>query len=756
MDSFDIDRLTDFDFEKVCKDIFEAEYNVQLEIFAQGADQGVDLRYIATEGHRLIIQCKHWGRRNRAALLRHMKTTEKPKIRALDPERYVLATSVELSKQAKDALTKELSPYIKVAGDIYGAHEIESLLRARPEIVQRHLRLWLSSSAVLQAMLAKNILTRSWDLESDTRHAMLVYVPNDGFWRARTILDNNHVCIISGLPGIGKTTLAQILAATYAESGYDIYEISVDVDEINQLWSEEVPQFFYYDDFLGQTTRGDKLNKNEDSRLLRIIHRIYRMPNKRLVMTTREYILEDARQQYERLGSEDLNPLQCVLAIADYTRRIRAEILYNHIYFSELQLEDKTSFAAPAVYEPIINHRNFNPRLIDYCLRLPTIGEQPRGTVAELMKRNLDNPRRIWEHVVLNQLQPAAVQILILLFSFPADGVLIDRLEAALSRYGTESAYQTSYAEFRQSLKILDNTMVRISHERDGLVISYHNPSIRDYMRDYIASMSSIFSELLRSIVYFEQVEILWNQARARGADIILEQLVSSRTYLAGAIRHTYEGRTSKEGEQFHRSLIALEIAIECDLPDIEELIASKLAGMKLFPEEDSENPNIGDIAPMVNSLWKSQSPAIIDQREDIRWAVTEYLTVDLFDWEELRVAQSVLDEMRDNAPAYAVVNVRARLHDWTRQTLQGISDSGDISHYSQDFVREVLEFAAMYYVDLENEFPGYEIVTEMLESAIDEALEVEVKASRPPLEITDDASAINSIFRSLRDLSEQ
>jgi hypothetical protein len=251
-------------------------------------------------------------------------------------------------------------------------------------------------------------------------------------------------------------------------------------------------------------------------------------------------------------------------------------------------------------------------------------------------------------------------------------------------------------------------------------------------------------------------VEILWNQARARGADIILEQLVSSRTYLAGAIRHTYEGRTSKEGEQFHRSLIALEIAIECDLPDIEELIASKLAGMKLFPEEDSENPNIGDIAPMVNSLWKSQSPAIIDQREDIRWAVTEYLTVDLFDWEELRVAQSVLDEMRDNAPAYAVVNVRARLHDWTRQTLQGISDSGDISHYSQDFVREVLEFAAMYYVDLENEFPGYEIVTEMLESAIDEALEVEVKASRPPLEITDDASAINSIFRSLRDLSEQ
>ena len=192
--------------------------------------------------------------------MNHIKNKELPKIANLNPGRYILATSVSMSVTQKDRLLKLLTPYVKSADDIKNVLEIEGLLRANPQIVQRHMRLWLSSSATLQAMLAKNILTRSGDLADEVKSSMLVYVPNNSFYRATELLQEQRVCIITGIPGIGKTTLAQILTVSYAESGYDIFEISEDADEINGIWDDNAKQFFYYDDFLGQTSLEDRLH----------------------------------------------------------------------------------------------------------------------------------------------------------------------------------------------------------------------------------------------------------------------------------------------------------------------------------------------------------------------------------------------------------------------------------------------------------------------------------------------------------------
>src|SRR5690349_10250379 len=126
MDAYDIGRLTDYDFELICKDIFEAELRIRLEIFAAGKDQGVDLRHMSTSSDPgIVIQCKKWERSKRAKLISHMKTEEKPKILKQRPDRYILATSVDLTKQSKDTIAKDLSPFVKTPGDIYGLKEIE-------------------------------------------------------------------------------------------------------------------------------------------------------------------------------------------------------------------------------------------------------------------------------------------------------------------------------------------------------------------------------------------------------------------------------------------------------------------------------------------------------------------------------------------------------------------------------------------------------------------------------------------------------
>ena len=250
MDEAAIARLTDFDFEQVSKDILEAKFGVSLEIFSRGADKGVDLRHLHGP-ESLIVQCKHWMSSGRAALRRHLKNAELPKVERLNPTRYVLVTSVSMTTHAKDDWTALLAPFVKSPEDILGLDDICAELRARPDIVRRHLRLWLNSAAMLDALLNKGLLARSRTLLDELDASLKVYAPSESFDVAKKILDDNRVCIIAGVPGIGKTTLAQVLASTYVADGFELIEVSDDVQELFDAWDDEKRQFFYYDDFLG-------------------------------------------------------------------------------------------------------------------------------------------------------------------------------------------------------------------------------------------------------------------------------------------------------------------------------------------------------------------------------------------------------------------------------------------------------------------------------------------------------------------------
>ena len=247
MESFELARLTDHDFEEVCKDFLEDKLQERLEIFTSGRDDGVDLRY-STPGdpsNETIIQCKHWIGSSSSTLISHITRVELPKVARLRPTRYILVTSVKLTKNAKDKLFETLRPYVTAKGDIYGLDEVTAEIRRRPEIVSRHLRLWLSSSAVLATLLNRDIHERSLTLVDELQESLRSYVPNSSFSRARRLLEQKHVCLISGSPGIGKTTLARVLAASYKAVGYELIELSEDANEATHVWDASRPQFFY-------------------------------------------------------------------------------------------------------------------------------------------------------------------------------------------------------------------------------------------------------------------------------------------------------------------------------------------------------------------------------------------------------------------------------------------------------------------------------------------------------------------------------
>lgn len=369
MDSFDLGRLSDYDFEVVCRDLFEEALGLKLEILARGADGGIDLRHVAGDGGSVVIQCKHWIRSGRARLLAHMRGKERAKIVELRPARYILATSVELTAAAKDTLLQDLAPYVHNTGDLYGAEQLNEELRKRPALVQRHLRLWLSSTAVLQAVLNQDALIRSEDLLSELDDAAKTFVPTPAFDVARELLERESVCLLAGIPGIGKSTIAKMLARLQLEKGYQLVDVTREISEIDKLWLPETPQLFLYDDFLGEIAPNHYLGKNEDRRLLRVLRRIRKTPGKLLVLTTREYILREAKHRHEILDDGDLEPLTCDVELNAYSMGIRANILYNHVYYSEISAAEKRKFAVSSLWHELLWHRNFSPRLVENTLR---------------------------------------------------------------------------------------------------------------------------------------------------------------------------------------------------------------------------------------------------------------------------------------------------------------------------------------------------------------------------------------------------
>lgn len=107
-----------------------------------------------------------------------------------------------------------------------------------------------------------------------------------------------------------RATDAQVLLADLVDrQGFEAFRIAYNLDEIRPVKNWKHKQAFYFDDFLGKTTI-EKVEKNEDQRLLELIEEVASNPNWRFILTTREYILNTAKLRYEAFAhpTVDLAP----------------------------------------------------------------------------------------------------------------------------------------------------------------------------------------------------------------------------------------------------------------------------------------------------------------------------------------------------------------------------------------------------------------------------------------------------------------
>lgn len=156
-----------------------------------------------------VVQCKHFARSTFAQLHRAAKE-ERQHLEVMSPQptRYRFVTSQRLTLGQAEKIAKALFPWIRDLQDVWDGNEVDRLLGENDAVVRRDVKLWLATGSALTALLHAGTHHRSHALIAEVADALPRYVQTQSFFEAQALLRKTGTCLITGEPGIGKTTLA--------------------------------------------------------------------------------------------------------------------------------------------------------------------------------------------------------------------------------------------------------------------------------------------------------------------------------------------------------------------------------------------------------------------------------------------------------------------------------------------------------------------------------------------------------------------
>lgn len=515
MSRYDYGSLSSQDFEELTRDLLQAEWNVALEAFKTGRDSGIDLRYTPADGGKTIVQCKHYAGSGFTKLLAHLRDSEKPKIELLKPTRYVVVTSVGLTPNNKDEIVRALQPFVTNVGDIVGAQDIDGLLSRHSAVERANFKLWLTSTNVIERVLHNAEICQTEFEVARIRKKLPRFVQSKAFPRAVQMLERSRIVVVSGAPGIGKTTLAEMLLYTHLEQGYEPVVIKAEIAEGKALFkADTTKQVFYYDDFLGQIYLGDRaeyLGRNQDVALTDFMELVRDSKNGRFILTTREHILQTALQMSERFARSPMLEHRYILELDDYTFAHRARILYNHLYFSGLPQPYKEAVLSEDFFLEIIKHKHFNPRLIEWLSTDLRQREVAAAGYRKYISQLLKSPNEIWKHAFSIQISQAARDVL-LAFYLLGDWVSIANLEPAfrsLHQYRATRYHQPiAPGDFHSALAGLSKAPTGLRPKEycvNGVQDDRYNRNDVDEMSELRDSLSSLGEKIGYNFSYHIQ-----------------------------------------------------------------------------------------------------------------------------------------------------------------------------------------------------------------------------------------------------------
>ena len=228
-----------------------------------------------------------------------------------------------------------------------------------------------------------------------------------------------------------------------------------------------------------------------------------------MVLTSREFVLAQARQFDERIANSGFLDVKYQLKLANYTKLIRAKILFNHLYFSNLDGDYIDELIKSHAPQFIIKHPNYSPRLIEWMTTNAALRGVDKAAFPKFFVQILNNPEKLWKHPFNKQISQAARNLLLVLFSLGM-GVNTLRLQACFSAYHLfyceKFGVQSSPQDFNNAMEELLGSFLR-AEKSD---IYFHNPSVKDFIEALIKKTPEFCLYIFSTAQYLEQTWRLW------------------------------------------------------------------------------------------------------------------------------------------------------------------------------------------------------------------------------------------------------
>lgn len=513
MSYYDFSTLNSSDLEELSCDLMnmsqEPNSKIKYKTFKDGKDKGIDFLYSSEEGglYDHVGQVKHYYRTGYSGLLSKLKTEEIAKVKKLNPIKFIFFTSIDLSVAQTEEIKRLFNPFIKTLNDVFGKKDINKLIADHPKILELHFKLWLNDFKIIKKILASSLEFRSSQfVENELKKRLRLFVKTTMFDSAKESLENNKFIIITGEPGVGKTTLAEMLVIDYIAKDYTLSYVLDDIKELEEVLSaDNSKQIIYFDDFLGSNSEEISKSKGSESRLIKILNSITRLDNKLLILTTRSFILNTFIEESERLKRYNLISKTSLLELTEYDSRLKSEIYNNHVEEAEIGDEYKAILKQELLKRHIIYHNNFTPRAMEYITSKFIAKEINANDYENFIRETLRYPSEIWRHAYIYQIKEDDRLLLSSLFSF-IDPPEVEELEKAyLSRVNYEIRTNNKTKEintYKRTLSRINGGLIIIKKKK----VHFINPSLKDFLINFLKEDKDEMDRIVNSIVFANQL----------------------------------------------------------------------------------------------------------------------------------------------------------------------------------------------------------------------------------------------------------
>lgn len=336
---FQLHTLGWHSFQQLCLSVSREVLGQTVQSFLDTNDGGRDGAFSGSwterDGEslsgRFVIQCKFTSRAGYALTPSDLED-EIGKVRRLvdksECDVYILMTNAGISGETDLKVKQKLREAGVENVRIFGATWLEDQIRE-----SKHLRMMaprVYGLGDLSQILDERAYAQARAVLESMRDDLAKVVVTDSYRKAAKALDSHGFVLLVGEPASGKTTIASLLAMASADQwGASVMKL-IDPKSVVDRWNpDERSQFFWIDDAFGVTQYESGLAAGWNQ-VLNEVKTILQRGN-RVVMTSRDYIYNRARQDLKESSFPLFRESQVVIDVHDLSEVERQQILYNHL-----------------------------------------------------------------------------------------------------------------------------------------------------------------------------------------------------------------------------------------------------------------------------------------------------------------------------------------------------------------------------------------------------------------------------------------